>query len=330
MTGQWLLLLHTHLPLAALVSLEMLRNALSTLGYPAVALFIMIESMGIPFPGETMLLLASFYAAVDQRLQIPLVIACAAVGAIIGDNIGYLIGRSGGYALVQRFGRYVFLKPEHLERAEHFFRKHGDKTVFFGRFIAVLRAWAAFLAGVNRMPWRTFLIYNAAGGIIWSIIYGCLGFYAGHLLKNNFGAVEQIAKTISWGGAALIVVIVIIVYILLRLRRKRQRQAEEDHKQTTTTESAPAQTPLSTDTPASAAEQPSNAGTTAEQPSPPSAHTQTPTTMPASDQAPTTLCQESTTDEARDRKTVPLDDKQSKQNGMTDEQQEALPFPESK
>src|SRR5258708_17715609 len=86
-------------PLASLVSLEFLRNALSTLGYPAVALFIMIESSGIPFPGETMLLLASFYAAVDQHLQIPLVIACAALGAIVGDNIGFQVGRTGGFIL---------------------------------------------------------------------------------------------------------------------------------------------------------------------------------------------------------------------------------------
>src|SRR5579883_73063 len=125
MLGRWLPFLHIrllalqHLPLAALISLDTLRNALSTLGYPAVALFIMIESSGIPFPGETMLLLASFYAAVDQHLQIPLVIVCAALGAIIGDNIGYTVGRTGGYALVRRFGRFVFLKEEHPDIAHN-------------------------------------------------------------------------------------------------------------------------------------------------------------------------------------------------------------------
>lgn len=230
MLGRWLPFLHIrllalqHLPLAALISLETLRNALSTLGYPAVALFIMIESSGIPFPGETMLLLASFYAAVDQQLQIPLVIACAALGAIIGDNIGYTVGRTGGYALVRRFGRYVFLKEEHLERAERFFAKHGDKTVFFGRFIAVLRAWAAFLAGVNRMRWSAFLVYNAAGGILWAIIYGSLGFFAGRVFRNNFGAVERLAGTISWVGAGLIVAGVIIAYVIFRLRRRHKAQ----------------------------------------------------------------------------------------------------------
>ncbi|HYT37850.1 MAG TPA: DedA family protein, partial [Ktedonobacteraceae bacterium] len=148
----WRLILHIKVflwlnePLAALISLATLQNALNNFGYAAVALFIMIESSGIPFPGETMLLLASFYAAVSHQLQIPVVIACAAFGAIIGDNIGYLIGRTGGRAFIVRYGKYVFIKPEHLALAEAYFAKHGNKTVFFGRFIALLRAWAAFLA----------------------------------------------------------------------------------------------------------------------------------------------------------------------------------------
>src|SRR5258708_15232311 len=101
----WLPILRTHLltwtsiPLAALISLQFLQNALNILGYPAVTVFIMIESSGIPFPGETMLLLASFYAAVDHHLQIPLIITCAALGAIVGDNIGYQVGRTGGFIL---------------------------------------------------------------------------------------------------------------------------------------------------------------------------------------------------------------------------------------
>jgi membrane protein DedA with SNARE-associated domain len=229
---------HPALPFAALISLDTLRNALSTLGYPAVALFIMIESTGIPFPGETMLLLASFYAAVDHRLQIPLVIACAALGAIVGDNLGYLIGRTGGYALLQRFGRYIFLKPHHLQKAQDFFAKHGNKTVFLGRFIAVLRAWAAFLAGVNHMRWETFLFYNAAGGILWAIIYGCLGFFAGRLFHDNFGAVERLAQTISWTGVVLIVVAVIVAYIVFRQRRKHRLAAHANDEQHPTPEAA--------------------------------------------------------------------------------------------
>ncbi len=211
-------------PLAMLISLATLQNALNSFGYAAVALFIMIESSGIPFPGETMLLLASFYAAVSHQLQIPLVIACAAFGAIIGDNIGYLIGRTGGRAFVVRFGKYVFIKPEHLARAEVYFAKHGDKTVFFGRFIAVLRAWAAFLAGVNHMHWRTFLIYNAAGGIVWATIYGTLGYVTGRFFHDNFTQVERLATTLGWLGTGLIVIAVLVVLIVLRMRRHKRAQ----------------------------------------------------------------------------------------------------------
>lgn len=240
MFRHWLSLIHMrllplqHVPLAAFIPLDTLHNALNTLGYPAVALFVMIESSGIPFPGETMLLLASFYAATDQQLQIPLVIACAALGAIVGDNIGYSVGRTGGYAFVRRFGRHFFVKPEHLEKAQRFFSKHGDKTVFFGRFIAVLRAWAAFLAGVNHMHWVSFLVYNAAGGILWATIYGCLGFYAGRVFQNNFSAVEHLAGLISWIGGAIIATAVIAIYIFWRIYHKRRKQQKSSRESTET------------------------------------------------------------------------------------------------
>ena len=211
--------------LAAFISLQTLQNLLSVLGYPAVTLFIMIESSGIPFPGETMLLLASFFAATTHQLAIPIVIACAALGAIIGDNLGYLAGRTGGRALALRYGKYIFLKPHHLDYAEKFFEKHGDKTVFFGRFVAILRAWAAFLAGVNHMPWRKFLIFNAAGGIVWAIVYGTLGYVAGRFLHDNFTAVEHISSTLGWIGAALVVAAAIAVFVLFRLRRHKRLQA---------------------------------------------------------------------------------------------------------
>jgi len=227
----WRLILHIKVflwlnePLAALISLATLQNALNNFGYAAVALFIMIESSGIPFPGETMLLLASFYAAVSHQLQIPVVIACAAFGAIIGDNIGYLIGRTGGRAFIVRYGKYVFIKPEHLALAEAYFAKHGNKTVFFGRFIALLRAWAAFLAGVNHMYWRTFLFYNAAGGIVWATIYGILGYIAGRFFHDNFAQVERLAATLGWLGTGFIVVAVLAVLIVFRVRRLKRVQA---------------------------------------------------------------------------------------------------------
>ncbi len=214
-------------PLAALISVQTLENILSVVGYPAVTLFIMIESSGIPFPGETMLLVASFFAATDPslHLSIPIVIACAALGAIVGDNLGYLAGRTGGRALALRFGKYIFLKPEHLDYAERFFEKHGDKTVFFGRFVAVLRAWAAFLAGINHMRWRKFLIYNAAGGMLWATIYGTLGFIAGRFFHDNFATVERIARDIGLIGALIFVAFAIGAFILLRRRRRKRMLA---------------------------------------------------------------------------------------------------------
>jgi membrane protein DedA with SNARE-associated domain len=217
-------------PLAAIISLQFLQNALNTVGYPAVTLFIMIESAGIPFPGETMLLLASFYAAIDHHLQEPIIIACAALGAIVGDNIGFYVGRKGGRTFVERYGKYVFLKPQHLEQAEKFFAKHGDKTVFFGRFVAVLRAWAAFLAGVNRMPWRTFLIFNGAGGILWATIFGILGYLAGHVFHNNFTQVEHIARNVSWGLGGAIALVAAILVTIYYIRRRRSSKAQDNHQ----------------------------------------------------------------------------------------------------
>lgn len=222
---------YSRLPLAALISLQFLQNALHTVGYPAVVLFVMIESSGIPFPGETMLLLASFYAAIDNQLQLPLIIACAALGAIIGDNIGFYVGRTGGKAFVERYGRYLFLKPQHLERAGKFFAKYGDKTVFFGRFVAILRAWAAFLAGVNQMRWRTFLLYNAAGGILWATIFGVLGYYAGKIFHDNFARVEHLASTISLVlGGVIVAVVIVIVAVLYRRRHKRNTEQDNAKK----------------------------------------------------------------------------------------------------
>jgi membrane protein DedA with SNARE-associated domain len=217
--------------LVALISVQTLLNILSVIGYPAVTLFIMIESSGIPFPGETMLLVASFFAPTIP-LSIPIVIACAALGAIIGDNLGYLAGRTGGRALALRYGKYIFLKPHHLDYAEKFFEKHGDKTVFFGRFVAILRAWSAFLAGVNHMQWRKFLIFNAAGGILWAIVYGTLGYVAGRFLHDNFAAVEHIASTLGWIGAGTVVVFAVAVLILLRLRRRKRLLAAIEREAT--------------------------------------------------------------------------------------------------
>jgi membrane protein DedA with SNARE-associated domain len=133
-----------------------LTHLLMTFGYLAVLVLVGLESTGIPLPGETMLLTAAIYAGTTHRLRIALVIAAAAIGAILGDNLGWWIRREGGYRLLRRYGRYVRLDTRRLKLGQYLFQRYGGQVVFFGRFVAVLRTFAAFLAGANQMPWRRF------------------------------------------------------------------------------------------------------------------------------------------------------------------------------
>jgi membrane protein DedA with SNARE-associated domain len=200
------------------VSGSELTHLIATYGYLTVAAFVFIESMGIPFPGETTLIVASIYAGSTHHLNIVFVIVAAAAGAILGDNTGYAIGRYGGYRLLRRYGHYVHLSERELKLGQYLFLRHGGKVVFFGRFVSVLRAWAAFLAGVDRMLWWRFLVFNAAGGILWATIYG-LGAY---LLGKNINRFAGPA-----GIAIGVVAAVIIAGFLVYLHRNFGRLAEE-------------------------------------------------------------------------------------------------------
>jgi len=195
-----------------------LSHLLSTYGYWAVLIFVAIESTGIPFPGETMLLAAAIYAGTTHHLALPIVIAAAAVGAILGDNLGFWVGREGGYRLLRRYGKYIRLDERKLKLGQYLFKQHGAKVVFFGRFVAVLRAWAAFLAGTNRMPWGRFLVFNAAGGILWAILYGI----GGYLLGNN---VHRLTGPV--GIAFVVVAALLIIAGLVYLRRNEKRLEDE-------------------------------------------------------------------------------------------------------
>jgi membrane protein DedA with SNARE-associated domain len=195
-----------------------LPGLLAAYGYLAVFLFIAIESMGIPFPGETMLITAAIYAGHTQRLNIILVIAAAATGAIIGDNLGYAIGHWGGYRLVRRYGRFVRLHEARLKLGQYMFRQHGGKVVFFGRFVSVLRAYAAFLAGTNRMPWQRFLLFNAAGGIAWATLFGT----GAYLLGQQISRLSQ-ATAIVFGIVAVVAIVAFFVF----LRRNEARLTAE-------------------------------------------------------------------------------------------------------
>ena len=162
-------------------------HAISAYGYWAVGGVIALESMGLPLPGETILIAAAIYAGTTHQLDIGLVILAAIAGAIIGDNIGFILGREVGYRLVSRYGRFVGLNERRIRLGQHLFRRHGGKIVFFGRFITLLRALAAFLAGVNRMSWQRFLVLNAAGGIVWALGYGLSAYWFGQTVQRLSG-----------------------------------------------------------------------------------------------------------------------------------------------
>jgi membrane protein DedA with SNARE-associated domain len=191
---------------------------LNTYGYLAVLVFVAIESTGIPFPGETMLLVAAIYAGTTHHLSIFWVIAAAATGAIVGDNLGFWVGREGGYRLLRRYGRYIRLDERKLKLGLYLFRRHGGKVVFFGRFVAVLRAWAAFLAGTNRMPWKSFLLFNALGGIVWATFYGLAGYFLGDAVHRLTGPISTIT---------IILAILIIIAFTIFLRRNESRLEDE-------------------------------------------------------------------------------------------------------
>lgn len=143
---------------------------------------IMLESMGLPLPGEAMLIGMAVYAGTSHNLTLLSVILVASVAAIIGDNIGFLLGRVIGTRLLQNYGKYIFIDSTRLQIGEYLFLRHGGKIVFFGRFIALLRALAAFLAGANHMPWRTFLLMNALGGVTWASLFGSAAYFFGDKL----------------------------------------------------------------------------------------------------------------------------------------------------
>jgi membrane protein DedA with SNARE-associated domain len=162
-----------------MLSHQSLEHLVATQGYLAVALIVGLESMGIPLPGETILVLAAVYAARHAELNIWLVGAAAASGAIIGDNIGYGLGRVFGYSFLRRYGHLIKLSEGRIKLGRYLFFRHGAKVVFFGRFIAFLRVFAAFLAGANGMNWKTFLAANAAGGVVWASAFASGGFILG-------------------------------------------------------------------------------------------------------------------------------------------------------
>ena len=180
------------------------------LGFLLLFALVAGESSGLPIPGETALI-AGGVAANHGRFPIVAVIAVAAAGAIVGDNIGYTIGRTGGRRLLERPGPFRERRREILRRGEPFFERHGPPAVFLGRWVAGLRIAAAWLAGINRMHWPTFAFWNALGGIAWATSVGLLAYVLGP-------AAERIVKTVGIAGVA-VAVVAVVGFVLWRRRR---------------------------------------------------------------------------------------------------------------
>jgi membrane protein DedA with SNARE-associated domain len=158
---------------------------------------IMMECMGIPLPGETALVTASIYAGSTHRIGIVAVVLVAASAAIIGDNIGYLIGRTLGLRLLVRYGGYIRLDEQRLKVGQYLFLRHGGPIVFFGRFVAILRTYSALLAGANRMRWSHFLIMNALGGLCWASLFGIGPYLFGEQATRLAGSVGVLLLAVA-------------------------------------------------------------------------------------------------------------------------------------
>jgi membrane protein DedA with SNARE-associated domain len=181
----------------SLAPMSHVTHLLATHGYWIVATVVGIESMGIPAPGETALITAAIYAGTTHRLSIVLLILAAAIGAIVGDNLGYVFGRRFGYGFLLRHGPRFRFDEKGLKLGRFLFERHGGKVVFFGRFIPVLRILAGVLAGAAYMGWRRFLACNAAGGVLWATCYGTAAYAFGDRIERARGPLSILGIVVA-------------------------------------------------------------------------------------------------------------------------------------
>ena len=201
-------------------SLDLIEQYMLLYGYWVVFFGVMLENAGLPIPGETILLIAGYFAATGE-FNIALVMLIAAVGAVVGDNIGFAVGHHFGRGFLLRIGRYVFLTPERFAAMDKYFHLHGNKTILVARFITGLRVFAALFAGASHMKWRIFLLYNVMGAVIWSIVITTLGYLFG-------ASLPILIKWVGRSGTILLVVGVIAAFVTWQVYRRRAKKEEED------------------------------------------------------------------------------------------------------
>ncbi|MEU6173754.1 DedA family protein [Streptantibioticus parmotrematis] len=196
--------------------LSALTPLLNHWGYLAVGGVVFVEDFGVPVPGETVLIAASVYAGAG-RLNVFGVALMALCAAVLGDNVGYAIGRFGGHRLVERYGRYVFLTPERIARVESFFGRYGAGIVVVARFVEGLRQANGIIAGLARMPWPRFLVYNALGAVLWVGAWVALGDLTGKHIGTVYRTIQR------YEGYVLLAVAVLVVALVVRHVRGRRR-----------------------------------------------------------------------------------------------------------
>jgi len=193
--------------------LDLLRGYLADYGYWAVALALLLENAGIPVPGETILLLASFHAYSEHRLRLPYIILVGIFAATTGDNIGFWMGYRGGRPLLERYQNVLRISRTTIERGERLFAEYGAATIFFARFIAGLRIAAGPLAGVLRMDWKKFALYNFLGATVWVSAIATVGYVFGRQWEVLVGVLKRLDI------AAVIAAVLLIAYLWWRYRR---------------------------------------------------------------------------------------------------------------
>lgn len=207
--------------------LATIQYYLLTYGYWAVLLGLLGENAGLPLPGETILLLASFLAYQHHQLQLPWIILVGIGAATIGDNIGYLIGYFGGRPLLEKWKHFFHISGDNIRAAEGFLGRRGSPAIFFARFIAGMRIVAGPLAGVLRMPWKKFVLANAAGAVVWVTAISLAGFAFG----SKF---ESLVRLFKEAEIAVLVVIVLAWYVWRRQKNKIRRHQQQQQQQPVT------------------------------------------------------------------------------------------------
>lgn len=208
---------------------ELLRGFFDDHGYWTVFLALLLENAGIPVPGETILLFASFLAFDEQSLRMPYIILLGIMAATLGDNIGYWIGRRGGRALLERYSTFFRISHKTIEHGEKLFQQHGNKTIFFARFVFGLRIIAGPMAGVLRMPWSRFWIFNFLGATLWVTAISFLGYKFGEHW-------EELIKVMGRVNAGLGVIAIYVAYTVWRRYREHHGSAARKPEATTSQE----------------------------------------------------------------------------------------------